>query len=122
MKIFSQVSSYLYFLALVPVLRYGPNRRRFPFSDPPDQAGDAAARDQDSLDPKIRLQEDTLLDDGLQYLDWDSFWQAMLFACALRCGLCAGSRRVGAACVLGLFCTARCTGRRTLRSPERAAV
>jgi hypothetical protein len=70
MKIFSQVSSFVYFLTVVPVLRYGPNKRRFPFSDLIDGTKDH---------PTTVLLEDTLLEDRLQFLTKKRFFQAMAF-------------------------------------------
>ena len=72
MKIFSQVSSFLYFLSVVPVLRYGPNKHRFPYSEP------ANVNNED--DEANILQNDSLLDDGLQHLKSDDFRNAMAFA------------------------------------------
>jgi hypothetical protein len=71
MKLFSQVSSFLYFLTVVPVLRYGPNKRRFPFSELIDGTPKA---------PKTLLLDDTLLDNNQQFLTRKAFNQAMIFA------------------------------------------
>lgn len=82
MKIFSQLSAYVYFLTLVPVLRYGPNNRRFPFSE-------VVAGTQEK--PATLLLSDTLLDESLQFLVQKRFVRAMYFAgappatCSSRC-------------------------------------
>lgn len=71
MKIFSQISSFVYFLALAPVLRWGPNKRRFPFSE---RIGGTEA------EPDPVLLNNTWLDNRLQFTTQDRLERAMAFA------------------------------------------
>ena len=71
MKIFSQVASFVYFLALVPVLRWGPNKRRFPFSELLGGTEDA---------PEPPLLEGTWLRAALQFTTRDRLERATAFA------------------------------------------
>lgn len=71
MKIFSQISSFVYFLALAPVLRWGPNRRRFPFSE---RVGGTEA------EPEPVLLNNTWLNNGLQFATQERVERAMAFA------------------------------------------
>ena len=83
MKIFSQVASFVYFLAVVPVLRFGPNKHRFPFSQVSEVVDE----------PEPLLISDTLLEGSAkQYLDKETFIRAIAFAgaplVAVVCPLC----------------------------------
>lgn len=94
LKIFSQICAFIYFLAVVPVLRYGPNKRRFPFSEIVLGTED---------EPDHVLLPDTLLDNKLQFLVQYRFNRAMYFAGAalptllllsvglVRCRACAAN-------------------------------
>jgi hypothetical protein len=64
-----QVSSYVYFLAVCPVLRYGPNNHRFPFASPEDSTAESIGY------------IDSRLDTELQFLSTRRFKAAMSFAC-----------------------------------------
>jgi hypothetical protein len=69
-----QLTSYLYFIMIVPVLRYGPNKEWFPYGET-REAGEAVRR----------IYSDTRLDDGRGVLDNRRFNAAMLFACTCCC-------------------------------------
>jgi hypothetical protein len=60
-----QVASYVYFLLVAPVLRYGPNKRRFAYSSV--KRGD---------DNKLL---DTLLDEDIQFITRTQFLHAIVF-------------------------------------------
>jgi hypothetical protein len=64
-----QISSLLYFVAVCPVLRFGPNRSRFPFSD-----ADSEQQKLAGLFPDARLPLDR------HFLDDTTFKAAMSFA------------------------------------------
>jgi hypothetical protein len=76
MKLFSQLSSYLIFLALVPVLRHGPNKLRFPYSIEGETNGERV----------LRI-DDTLLTGDLQFLSGRNFRQSLMFVGATTQGL-----------------------------------
>lgn len=76
MKLFSQLTSYLIFLALVPVLRHGPNKLRFPYSIAGETNGERV----------LRI-EDTLLKGDLQFLSSRKFRQSLMFAGVTTQGL-----------------------------------
>lgn len=65
-----QVSSYVYFLGVVPVLRYGPQKELFPY-----QSSD------NRIEEFIGL-IDSRLDEDMHFLDSTSFKAAMSFSCA----------------------------------------
>lgn len=71
MKIFSQVSSFIYFLTVVPVLRFGPNKHRFPFSEISEVL--------DEPEPEL-LPEVLLSGEAQQFLGRETFIRAIAFA------------------------------------------
>ena len=65
-----QVSSYFYFMMVCPVLRYGPNKERFPYGE--------VLEDQEDVKS---IYGDARLDPARGFLSDENFDAAMLFAC-----------------------------------------
>lgn len=69
-----QVSSCVYFMMILPVLRYGPNKLRFPYQDPADS--------NDAETAATAVYPDAILDPSRGFLSNEGFNAAMSFACA----------------------------------------